>query len=54
MAKALQQGVQEIGDYVVRALEFTNRIDAVMALGKDIFTQNKLTQQCYEGLERLE
>ena len=40
-ARTLQQTAQEIDDDMVRAIEFCNRIDEVMALYKDIFDQKK-------------
>ncbi|KAM9364931.1 tigger transposable element-derived protein 1-like [Pholidichthys leucotaenia] len=45
MARALQQRAQEIDDNMVRAVEFSNRIDGVMALYKGIFAQKKKQRQ---------
>ncbi|XP_068250196.1 tigger transposable element-derived protein 1-like [Palaemon carinicauda] len=44
-AWAMQQRAQEIDDNIVRAIEFSNRIDGVMALYKRIFAQMKKRQQ---------
>ncbi|XP_067132450.1 tigger transposable element-derived protein 1-like [Centruroides vittatus] len=41
IARTLQQRAQEIDDNMVRAIEFSNRIDGVMALYKGIFAQKK-------------
>ncbi|XP_064104045.1 tigger transposable element-derived protein 1-like [Macrobrachium nipponense] len=45
MARAMQQRAQEIDDNMVRAIEFSNRIDGVMALYKGIFAQMKKQRQ---------
>ncbi|KAM9385675.1 tigger transposable element-derived protein 1-like [Pholidichthys leucotaenia] len=45
MTRALQQRAQEIDDNMVRAVEFSNRIDGVMALFKGIFAQKKKQRQ---------
>ena len=41
MTRGLQLRVQEIDDNMVRAVEFSNRIDDVMAVYKSIFVQKK-------------
>ena len=41
VAKLLQQRAQEFDDNMVRAVEFCNRIDEVMATYKAIFVQKK-------------
>ena len=41
MARSLQQRAQEIDDNMVRAVEFSNGIDDVMAVYKSIFIQKK-------------
>ena len=41
MARNLQHRAQEIDHNMVRAVEFSNRIDGVMALYKGVFTQMK-------------
>lgn len=45
IARTLQQKAQEIDDNMVRAVEFSNRIEGVMALYKSIFAQKKKHQQ---------
>ena len=41
MARGHQQRAHEIDDNMVRAVEFSNRIDDVMAVYKSIFVQKK-------------
>ena len=41
IAKGLQKRAQEVDDNMVRAVEFSNRIDDVMAVYKSIFVQKK-------------
>ena len=41
MTRGSQQRAQEIDDNMVRAVEFSNRIDDVMAVYKSIFVQKK-------------
>ena len=41
IAKGLQKRAQEQDDNMVRAVEFNNRIDDVMAVYKSIFVQKK-------------
>lgn len=41
IAKGLQKRAEEVDDNVIRAVEFSNRIDDVMAVYKSIFVQKK-------------
>ena len=43
MVRAVQHKAQEIDDNMVRAVEFSHRIDGVMELYKGIFAQKKKT-----------
>ena len=40
-AKGLQQRAQEIDDNMIRAVEFSNHIDDVMAVYKSIFVEKR-------------
>lgn len=45
-AKGLQKKARKVDDNVVRAIEFNNRIDDVMAVYKSIFTQKTKLDVC--------